>query len=776
MLAKACLLIVGILNVAIGSQMPTNSNKTNLLNNNNNNNNYNSNLNNNSNNNNTVSSSNRSVFIGAPQVLSKYQLRLSPEEQSLVNSYKQIGEYRIIAFLGAGGLGSVFLAQSSVSGQQVAIKLIRVKRYNQLPSLVSELVALRRVTKNGSNCCGILSSRMVGSNVAIVMPYYAGGTLEAFLKLHPAPLPKDQMQAVIEDVANALIETHEQNIAHLDVKPANIFIDKTTGQLVLGDFGLARAGGSRKGDEPVSWNLFCGSLLYAAPEAVRLKFDRSGTAPPITQLADMWSLGVIMYRAMTGELPYQASEVPGESLTSLARRQYHLIQANPINVHKLANLNAMKQTYGDKCVDLMQSLLQLDPFDRLTPYKVIEHNCFEVLNQSSAIAAFKSHTPPSPDYLGVDERLLAHATHQASANMLARFNRVFVDMTSSKAALKEDPYLPYFDSKEPDGFLDAPWFSLEGLLLFTPPMPVSSSTTLKTIFTGSTARGPRLVEMVWAGGLKHVSFGNELQVLQDLKLVDNFYPLHQGNLVIVRRDTFACPLVDFSRLNRDQQVRESLIADLVTKLSDLSRQGILVTHVRPESLGVRPHGMLDILDYSSAVHLGKAKMLVGYRLTDDTIPFSPPEMIGDHVNGKSFSHKQNVNMQAWMAGAIAFYIGCGRGPFGWSHGTNLVDHLNTMRTQPINFNLLDGKVSPAVIDVVRGLLIVDPAKRMPIGVATKALAGFRQHKMVAALLINQPKPPYSQFINRVNLHMRGYDPDAVTQTVNELVNYVFSNN
>jgi serine/threonine protein kinase len=201
--------------------------------------------------------------------------------------------YTISKPLGHGGFGEVYHAVSE-AGKEVALKLI----------LRHLDVELRGVT----NCLNLKHTNLVTiydlrSNPAeehwIIMEYVEGPTLARLLARHPDGLPRDDVLRWLEGIAAGVGYLHEKALVHRDLKPGNIFLEGETVKVI--DYGLSKfITGSRRSGQTQS----VGTLHYMAPE---IGSGRYG--PEI----DIYSLGVILYEMLTGDVPFDG-ETPAEIL------------------------------------------------------------------------------------------------------------------------------------------------------------------------------------------------------------------------------------------------------------------------------------------------------------------------------------------------------------------------------------------------------------------------------------------------------------------------------
>lgn len=223
----------------------------------------------------------------------------SPEQGGLATHPlpEMIGRYRVTGYLGSGNF-VVYRAYDDRNGRQVAIKIAKLgdtsgRRLVSLAEEAEKLKALNhpRIVKVYDYVPG--AGPEVAGDGFIVMEHIEGRTLEEVLR--DGPLPAPRLARIVAQVADAVHHAHTQRpgLIHRDLKPSNILIDPR-GEPHVCDFGLAV-------DEIVQWNRrgeVAGTRLYMAPEQVR------GETHRLDGRTDIWALGVILYRGLTGGHPF----------------------------------------------------------------------------------------------------------------------------------------------------------------------------------------------------------------------------------------------------------------------------------------------------------------------------------------------------------------------------------------------------------------------------------------------------------------------------------------
>ncbi len=226
----------------------------------------------------------------------------------MADQQKVLGPYTIQGLLGRGGMGTVYRAVHKQLGREVALKVLPEPGAGAKDAVLS-----RRFVREASIC-----ARLNHPNIVRVFDYgheqgcfyYAmelleGRSLHDLLEAQPVQSVPVVLR-LARDVVEAFACYFPQGIVHRDLKPANIMIDDS-GKATLTDFGLVKdlmaPGITRQG-------AIVGTPAYIAPELVR--------GQPVTPSADIWSLGVLLFRMLSGRLPFEGT-TPSEMLLAIAR-------------------------------------------------------------------------------------------------------------------------------------------------------------------------------------------------------------------------------------------------------------------------------------------------------------------------------------------------------------------------------------------------------------------------------------------------------------------------
>jgi outer membrane protein assembly factor BamB len=206
------------------------------------------------------------------------------------------GRYQIVRFLGRGGAGDVYEAIDQHLGLPLALKILhRADRdAGQIERLRQELLLARKVS-HPSVCRVFDLGRHDGPEPIwfITMELLGGESLRDRMQRR-GPLPLDEVSVIADQLIAALSTAHEAGVIHRDLTPANIFLVPTDGRTrtVITDFGLA-IGGDRESPHLRT----AGTPAYMAPEQV--------TGQAATVATDVFALGVVLYEALTGTMPWR---------------------------------------------------------------------------------------------------------------------------------------------------------------------------------------------------------------------------------------------------------------------------------------------------------------------------------------------------------------------------------------------------------------------------------------------------------------------------------------
>jgi eukaryotic-like serine/threonine-protein kinase len=224
---------------------------------------------------------------------------------------QSIGEYRLDALLGAGGMGEVYRSRDARLGRDIAIKILPrtfTNHPNRLARFEREARMLAAV--NHPNICAIYGFEEADGIRFLILELVEGETLAGALAGNSA-LPLNRALSIARQIADALEAAHDKGIIHRDLKPANVKITPDGIVKVL-DFGLAKAvGGDGASPEltlvpPATGNeesrgAVVGTAAYMSPEQAR--------GLPVDTRTDIWAFGCVLYQMLTGRVAFAGDTV-----------------------------------------------------------------------------------------------------------------------------------------------------------------------------------------------------------------------------------------------------------------------------------------------------------------------------------------------------------------------------------------------------------------------------------------------------------------------------------
>lgn len=221
---------------------------------------------------------------------------------------KSLGRFRLEhPPIGQGAAGVVYLAEDTVIGRTVALKL---PRHTALTDPNRRISFLREAQAAGSlrhpNIVSVYDAGEIDGVCYLAAPYCPGKTLEEWLKLESRPIPSRMLAQIIAALADAVHYAHQSKIIHRDLKPTNILIDFEFSSANLPfrpqitDFGLAKLVDAEEQDQ-TAVGVIKGTVAYMAPEQIQQETIGAHT--------DIYSLGAILYEMLTGRIPFQGQRL-----------------------------------------------------------------------------------------------------------------------------------------------------------------------------------------------------------------------------------------------------------------------------------------------------------------------------------------------------------------------------------------------------------------------------------------------------------------------------------
>jgi serine/threonine-protein kinase len=247
--------------------------------------------------------------------------------------------FTILRVLGAGGMGTVYLAAHPRLPRQDALKVLPTQ-WTADPQYRARFLREADLTSSLShpNILGVHDRGEYDGQLWISMDYVGGTDASRLVREHhPDGLPVSEALEIITAVASALDYAHQRGLLHRDVKPANILLDPQAQRIFLADFGIARLI-----DDPsglTATNMAVGTMAYAAPEQLR--------GEPLDGRTDQYALACTAFDLLTGAPPYVDSN-PAVVITkhvaapipSLAERRPELAALDPVLARAMAKSRA----------------------------------------------------------------------------------------------------------------------------------------------------------------------------------------------------------------------------------------------------------------------------------------------------------------------------------------------------------------------------------------------------------------------------------------------------
>jgi serine/threonine-protein kinase len=228
---------------------------------------------------------------------------------------RQLGQYRLIARLGSGGMGEVYLAEHRMLKRPCAVKLIRPEQAGN-PQVLARFEREVQMTARLShwNTVEIFDyGRTDDGTFYYVMEYLPGLSLEELLERH-GPLPAERVVHLLRQTCQALREAHAIGLIHRDIKPGNIFAAQRGGLYDVAkllDFGLVKPVAELPSARLTQEGGISGTPLFMSPEQARGRTD-------LDARSDIYSLGAVAYTLLSGRPPFERTN-PMEVIIAHAR-------------------------------------------------------------------------------------------------------------------------------------------------------------------------------------------------------------------------------------------------------------------------------------------------------------------------------------------------------------------------------------------------------------------------------------------------------------------------
>ncbi len=252
----------------------------------------------------------------------------------------RLGPYRIIKELGKGGMGAVYAALDTRLDRKIALKVM-IPAFAAIPSAKERFLREARAAAKiaHDNVVTVYEADERDGIPYIVMQYLEGYPLDEFLK-KKGEVSQSQVLRIARETAAGLEAAHKLGIIHRDIKPGNLWLEAPNGRVKLLDFGLARPVDSDV--ELTKSGAILGTPAYMSPEQAQ--------GERVDQRSDLFSLGVMLYRLTTGQLPFQGNSTMAVLMALGTKEPKPVREVNP--------------AIPDGLAQLIHDLLRKDPAQR----------------------------------------------------------------------------------------------------------------------------------------------------------------------------------------------------------------------------------------------------------------------------------------------------------------------------------------------------------------------------------------------------------------------------
>lgn len=326
--------------------------------------------------------------------------RTNSASQNISFSSTSIGEYVLGKTLGEGSCAIVKLGTHQTTGQKVAVKIIKPNSLQEQKEVLREVESLQ-VLKHGSHPHIIKLIQLIkeGGFTCLILELAEGGELFNYI-VDSGRLKESEARRIFRQVVSAVLYSHAHLVVHRDLKPENLILDAKN-NIKVTDFGLSNI--LKPG---MLFSTFCGSPVYTSPEVVLHK-QYNGT------IADVWSLGAVLYVMVTGGMPWRLEQNAVKNMDQLLAAKFKLPDSLGLS---------------EEVKDLIRKMLTADCKTRATLEQVARHPWMNIGFEGPITAYLK----PKP----------LVSAKEINDNVLEHLVLLGMDICKAREDITKDPTCP----------------------------------------------------------------------------------------------------------------------------------------------------------------------------------------------------------------------------------------------------------------------------------------------------------------------------------------------
>lgn len=625
-------------------------------------------------------------------------------------------DFELLRVLGTGAYGKVFLTRKITGpdkGKLYALKQLKkasiVHKNKTTEHTITERQVLEAI-RDSPFLVTLHYAFQTDSKLNLILDFVNGGEMFTHLNAREY-FTEAEARLYIGEVILALETLHNLGIIYRDIKLENILLD-SDGHIVLTDFGLSKE--FQPADSSKRTYSFCGTIEYMAPEIIKTNTGHDFTV-------DWWSLGVLAFELLTGTSPF-SSENSAENTQSLVSNRI------------LKNDPKIPGRLSPEVRDLVRRLMEKNPQKRLGARGVQEiknHKFFKGLNwddlaKKKIAAPFKPQIRDPMDVSNFSEDFTRMPATESPAVAPEMGNKLFkgysyvapsiiftensISSTLLATLREHQPDESFFNSAA--FFKNSQFFQHYDIDMKIPKLGDGAFSICRKCTQHRTGA---------QYAVKIISNKQVRQELQHLKkcqghpniiqLIEHFSDeLHTYIVMELMEGGELLSRIKQRKFFTEIEASE-IMGKLVRAVEFMHNRGVVHRDLKPENLifeSAKEGAEIKVVDFGFATLLPESKTLMTPCFT---LPYAPPEILSSYVGSPA---GYDASCDLWSLGVILYTMLSGRPPFQvQTHGESAEKVMHKIRAGQFN---LDGaewqQVSESARDLVRGLLTVDPSKRL----------------------------------------------------------------